>query len=483
MSKIDNTYDVVIIGAGISGLVCGCYLAKTGMKALIIEKNDKVGGCCTSFKRNGFTFDAGIRSLVGCGKNGILGKIIDELELNKKIEITRSPISDIIITPDYEIPIKTNPLETADILMTYFKEEKKKIEQFFKLILNPNFFYLYGQFNNITFDKLLHTYFKNPKLKSFWRILRADTGLPPNTTSALADIMLCRGYLTDGGYYPKGGMQNFSDKLAEKFRELGGSLMLYTEATGIKVINKNVKGVITNKKSFIKSTYIIAACDIKKTISKLIGETRVGGEFINNIRTMVPSASVFVVYLGLRRSFKNILKKCCSLWYVPQYLKNYEFNFFKLSNISLGYVICVFPSFQDYDMAPNGKESIYLYISAPFKTATFWEKYKTILSKDLINRASNIIPYLKNSIETMEIATPQTFYKYTYNYRGACRGWAAILSQTKHQLISPQAPIGNLFFSGHWTTSPIGHGGVATVAHMGRCVAKLVYKNYNKKGL
>ena len=30
-----NTYDAVIIGAGIGGLVCGCYLAKAGMKMLI----------------------------------------------------------------------------------------------------------------------------------------------------------------------------------------------------------------------------------------------------------------------------------------------------------------------------------------------------------------------------------------------------------------------------------------------------------------
>ena len=29
-----EAYDAVIIGAGISGLVCGCYLAKAGMKVL-----------------------------------------------------------------------------------------------------------------------------------------------------------------------------------------------------------------------------------------------------------------------------------------------------------------------------------------------------------------------------------------------------------------------------------------------------------------
>ncbi|MCM8787946.1 MAG: FAD-dependent oxidoreductase, partial [Candidatus Omnitrophica bacterium] len=38
-----DQYDVIIIGAGIGGLVCGCYLAKAGLKVLIVEKNDKVG--------------------------------------------------------------------------------------------------------------------------------------------------------------------------------------------------------------------------------------------------------------------------------------------------------------------------------------------------------------------------------------------------------------------------------------------------------
>ncbi|HDY75934.1 MAG TPA: NAD(P)/FAD-dependent oxidoreductase, partial [Candidatus Marinimicrobia bacterium] len=53
-----NTYDAVIIGAGIGGLVCGCYLAKAGMKVLIAEQHSKPGGYCTSFRRKGFTFDA-----------------------------------------------------------------------------------------------------------------------------------------------------------------------------------------------------------------------------------------------------------------------------------------------------------------------------------------------------------------------------------------------------------------------------------------
>ena len=72
MQKSNNDiYDAIIIGAGISGLVCGCYLAKAGMKVLIAEQHDKPGGYCTSFKREGFTFDAA----------RILSEVIEKVEL------------------------------------------------------------------------------------------------------------------------------------------------------------------------------------------------------------------------------------------------------------------------------------------------------------------------------------------------------------------------------------------------------------------
>ncbi|HIM94849.1 MAG TPA: FAD-dependent oxidoreductase, partial [Campylobacterales bacterium] len=36
-------YDVIIIGAGASGLVCAIVSARRGKKVLILEKNNKVG--------------------------------------------------------------------------------------------------------------------------------------------------------------------------------------------------------------------------------------------------------------------------------------------------------------------------------------------------------------------------------------------------------------------------------------------------------
>lgn len=47
MSK-HNDLDALIIGAGHNGLVCANYLARAGLKVLVLEARPIVGGACTS---------------------------------------------------------------------------------------------------------------------------------------------------------------------------------------------------------------------------------------------------------------------------------------------------------------------------------------------------------------------------------------------------------------------------------------------------
>ena len=77
--------DVIIIGAGMAGLTCGCLLAKRGLRVLMIEKNQKVGGCCTSFQKDGFSFDLSVQSLGECQRGGRVWSILNELDLLNQI--------------------------------------------------------------------------------------------------------------------------------------------------------------------------------------------------------------------------------------------------------------------------------------------------------------------------------------------------------------------------------------------------------------
>src|SRR6185295_14619098 len=44
LEEVRVKYDVVIVGGGHNGLVAACYLAKGGLKTLVLERRDSVGG-------------------------------------------------------------------------------------------------------------------------------------------------------------------------------------------------------------------------------------------------------------------------------------------------------------------------------------------------------------------------------------------------------------------------------------------------------
>ncbi len=43
-----SRHDVVIIGAGHNGLTCGAYLARAGLKTLVLERRDVIGGAAVT---------------------------------------------------------------------------------------------------------------------------------------------------------------------------------------------------------------------------------------------------------------------------------------------------------------------------------------------------------------------------------------------------------------------------------------------------
>src|SRR5438046_9728188 len=50
-SPMPEAYDVIIIGAGHNGLVTAAYLARAGMRVLVLERRELVGGACVTEQR------------------------------------------------------------------------------------------------------------------------------------------------------------------------------------------------------------------------------------------------------------------------------------------------------------------------------------------------------------------------------------------------------------------------------------------------
>src|ERR1051325_2453518 len=68
----------VIIGAGHNGLVTAYYLAKAGLKPLVLERRSVIGGACVTEE-----FHPGFRASLANSAGPLLPQIADDLELNK----------------------------------------------------------------------------------------------------------------------------------------------------------------------------------------------------------------------------------------------------------------------------------------------------------------------------------------------------------------------------------------------------------------
>ena len=78
-----KSYDAVIIGAGHNGLIAACYLAIAGMRVLVLEKNETVGGATLSkYSFPGIEARLSVYSyLIGL----LPGKILDDLGIRLEI--------------------------------------------------------------------------------------------------------------------------------------------------------------------------------------------------------------------------------------------------------------------------------------------------------------------------------------------------------------------------------------------------------------
>ena len=468
----NNSYDAVIIGAGIGGLVCGCYLAKAGIKVLIAEQHHKPGGYCTSFKRGGFIFDAAAHSFGSYRENGNMYKIIRELEIDKIIRIIKYNPTDIIIAPDCTVTFWADTNETIRQLQTSFPAEAQNIHTFIHHLtdLRPVDF---AAFRKITFKNLLDKYFSDERLKAILALPVLGNGaLPPSLISAFTGSKIFTEFLLDGGYYPEGGMQGLSDALVQKFREFGGVLQLLQPVKKIHIESNKVSGIITEKGDFISAKYVVSNCDARQTLFKLVGKKLLQNKVLQVINDMEPSLSTFILYLGIDATFHSLPNPGTNLWFLPDYDLDRAYSFAKKGDINnvKGFMVRYSPD----------KKTILSFVITSFKSKKYWDSNKDNLLESFIKRIEeHAIPDLSKHIIYREAATPHTLYRYTCNYKGAAYGWASKPSQLFTAELRQTTSISGLYLTGHWTTQT---QGIPGVAYVGSDTAKLILRKDKKLG-
>jgi phytoene dehydrogenase-like protein len=472
-------YDAVIIGSGIGGLVCGCYLAQTGLKVLIIEQHYKPGGYCTSFERQGYRFDVGVH-YVGSIKRGVLGKILKELDLERQLRFKQFDPADKIIMPDSVTYIRANPNDTIKEFIKSFPKNKKNIEAFFSFAMQKDFIEIYSKVKKLSFKELLDSYFTNNNLKSTIGSLLRNLALSPSMTPALNAIIFLREFTLDPGYYPLGGMQQIPDALVEKFKKLGGELALKKRVIKIKTNGEEVKSVVTEDWNEITAKVIISNVDLTKTFKSLL---EIKTEETIAVEKLLPTSSMFVVYLGLNVNLKNFLKESAEIWHFPDYDSEGYLPPSReelLGGRKFGLMIS-FPYLHDPVLSNSKKSTVQIFSFAPLENEQFWETNRDFICNNILNKTEEILPFLnRNFIEVRNTATPHSFYRYTSNLNGACFGWIPSTTDKNFSGFKNKTSIKGFFLCGQWCNNG-NDVGVSGVALSGRKCAEIVLKDLAKK--
>lgn len=465
-------FDTIIVGGGISGLVCGCYLAKNGVKTLIVEKNDRVGGCYISFSRGNFLFDGGAQIVGSCNKEGMLRSVLDSLGV--KLDFIKLSPSDSVHFPRETIEISNNIRNFIFYLENRFPDEKHRISDFFHLLETASekerTLYIMKKYAFYTYQQLLDSYFKDNILKSILSAQSGCLGLPPKKLSAVSAIFLLKTFIIDGAYYPNGGAQKLGDAITERFTMLGGTLFLNSQVERILVKSNNVRGILLNGRE-IQSNIVVSACDLNRTYKKLISKSEVKNKKLyRKLTKFSTGSSCCILYLGLTKGLDLRNKNG---WYYPSYDVNKDFQ--KLINIHI-------PTNFDNKIASKGNDILIATIPFDIKNdhTTNRKQFKQKISERLLERIEYHIPNIRKHLVMADIATPLTIERYTSNSGGSLYGWNQTPDQTHMNCFPSKSSIDGLFHTGHWT---LPGGGIVAVAVSGVNAAKKILKFNNNSRL
>jgi prolycopene isomerase len=483
--------DVIIIGGGVAGLTCGCLLAKSGLKVLLIEKNQKVGGCCTSFQRDDFSFDLSVQSLGECQEGGRIWRLLEKLNLLDKIHFIPLEPAREYHFPDRKIT-QSSRLEThIETLSALFPKERKGIEKVYRILkqvfeefsrMPPSLDWfnsatfssqhpLLSQYKNKAYGELLEETISNPLLKTILAIRTSYALLPPEEISVVGMAGIEMSYFSHGVSCLEGKVEQFPLQLKEAFERFGGELLLGEEILRIAIEGKKATGVMLGSGQEIKGGVIVSNIDARTTFMHLIGEDFLPSGFQSKLKRMRPSLSYYILYLGIDGDLSELSVSNNEVFPDDRVFREYQMlKENQIPEEAPFYLLA--PSKVNPSHAPEGKSTLCLSMKAPYHFSPLWdENVKDHLSERLIAKASAFIPHLEERIEVKVETTPRTIEQWTGNRLGAAYGWALIPGQSGIHRLNRTTPISNLYLTGHWTSPG---GGISGVVASGELTAEVI---------
>ena len=292
--------DVVVVGAGHNGLVCANYLARTGLKVLVLEARPIIGGACTSEE----LIPGGIFSSCSFIQMMLQTEIVTDLELTKYGLRSIAPeMQEMAIWDDgdyvflwqeidrtlqsierHNKPDGSNFMRFAtrlkrfgDLTGGFHLSDPPSIKQLRKLFNDAGEANLFEEFVELSAGELLQRYIESDRLRGlmFYMGMVSTWGGPHTPGTAYV-----YGYHAQGefeghfGRYglPDGGMGAISQALQNGLETHGGAVRTSAPVREIIVKNNVARGVVLESGATISAEIVVSNADPIRSLVGMLPE-------------------------------------------------------------------------------------------------------------------------------------------------------------------------------------------------------------------
>ncbi|UCD27403.1 MAG: NAD(P)/FAD-dependent oxidoreductase [Planctomycetota bacterium] len=432
-------YDVLIIGAGMSGLAAGIRLAYYDKKVCILERHYRVGGLNSFYSRDGHKFDVGLHAMTNYVPRGTkstpLPKLLRQLKLQaedfalcqQRMSAVRFPEKTLRFNNDLDFFIQ----EVADNFPKQadnFQKLLKTIAEYDALALDAKPMSAREVVGSIISDPIL--------IDMIFCPLMYYGNAQENDMEFGQFVIMFNSIFCEGFARPQAGVRQILDVLVRKYEGCGGELRLRCGVQSMQTANERVESVTLDNGEVLTADKVISSAGYVETMRLLPDYDP--ARFKNDIGPL--SFVEFIMVLDKELSEMGYDKT------IIFFNNSDKFNYRKpadLIDVSSGVICC--PNNFHFD-SPLPEAMIRVTNMANFD---LWnnlepEEYKaqkTAWLETTLNEVVKFVPDFRHLIVYTDVFTPKTIYRFTGHMNGAVYG-------TPNKIKTGATHLENLFLCG-----------------------------------
>jgi phytoene dehydrogenase-like protein len=433
------SYDVLIIGAGMSGLAAGIRLAYYGKKVCILERHHRVGGLNSFYGREGYKFDVGLHAMTNYVPKGTkstpLPKLLRQLKLKTEDFALCQQRMSVIKFPGKTLRFNNNlnffiqeVSENFPAQADNFQKLLKNISEYDALALEAKPLSAREVVSSIISDPLLIDLLFCPLM--FYGNAR-ENDMEFGQFVIMFNSIFCEGFAR-----PQDGVRHILNILVKQYEDNGGELRLKCGVKSIYVANGRVASILLDNGEVLRADNVISSAGYVETM-RLLSDYK-PAEFKYDVGRL--SFVEFIMVLD---------KELAEMGYnttITFYNNSDKFNYRKpdkLVDVSSGVICC--PNNFQFER-PLSEAMIRVTNMANFELWNRLDKegykaQKVAWLETTLREVVKFVPDFRGSIVYSDIFTPKTIYKYTGHLNGAVYG-------TPNKIKTGRTHLENLFICG-----------------------------------